>query len=552
MVVEKEKSQWKKQFRKEIKKQPPPKRDALDILKDTLYYPPLQNVFDMPPFQEGMSTEDEQPVAINQPSITTTKSASSSDKSTIKNTLDRVGATLKSIRSAPSEYFYELCVSYVEWCASTKLVGDGTLSGKETKRDATIVKTFFIALLFILPCSYVAYNWYYLLFYEGTKAIPVDFDTSTLFSNSIFRFFFEFVSFPLKLLDGFLFDVIPKQWDKDKNLAPLQSVNFLILFVFILLMFVNYVEGNQQNVGILVVLFLYSFVILKALSFESSLWIWLAIFSLIPLVAVFANISNAINNVSMDISYIFLGLIVFAWGKWGIEYLKNLSPASFSFVGIISNLLYILIRLIFSISFSSFAVYFVEIYLVIYSFFGMMVFDNASFTNLYWRGGLDNFIMRKDSEFYDRTAKHGFIGMLRTITDKMYGRTYWVGLLLLCLIYLIAIPAGVSNYNVKWITEMGIFAIFLFVFLGLWMSKKTDNIAKYDDIQAGTGMANPPQVPMANPPQVPMANPPQVPMANPPQVPIANPPQVPMANPPQVPSMNALSSKDIFNKIATV
>jgi hypothetical protein len=457
---------WKKEFRHSTKKK---KRVAppLNVNEEKLIFPPLQTIYEIPPYKSPLSQEpfigEPEPFIGPLPKPIVEGMDTKKGAAQFKAAVLSAGNAIKKARTYIYDQIYEGCYWFVK--EDIQLLNSKTHketpTENEIKQDASYLQTFIILLLIIPLCVYSTYNWYYLLFFQEGLATPMNFDNSSLVSNPIVSFFLEFVLVPVQLLDLLLFKWIPS-FDSTKNWSPLQSVNFILVLCFIVLFFINYMENQGFNIALLCFVFAYAMGCVYALSVDNKYLFYGMLFCIVPILSALTMMGSVLGEVVqlINIEAIIYLLVICAWGKWAFLHCVSISttPVPPSLVMLILHGLYILIRLIISISLIPLAMMFLNVYILVNSFLGVMRFEKNWISVIQ---GIIPYIRRNDKEFY---KKHG-LESLQFLNNFIYGRFVWVGWIVLCVFYLLQMPSRISSFNLK-----HTLALFLVLLITIFLS----------------------------------------------------------------------------------
>ena len=468
-------SSWKKEFSRNKKKKNKPITAPLNINEEKLIFPPLQTVFDLPPYENQQEEFDEkmvfkkidpQPVVEGMSSKQVTQS--------FKKSLLSAGNAIKKARTYIYDEIYEACYWFVK--TDIQLLNNSkhkeNPSDKQIKRDAKYLQIFIILLLIIPLCVYSSYNWYYLLFFQEGLVRPMDLEGSSIFSDPIVSFILEFILTPVKLLDLLLFKWIPVL-DTSKNISPFQSINYLLILAFIVLFTINYMENQAFNIGLICLIFAYAMAIVYALSLENKFIFYGLILSIVPVISLLSVFGSILGELAqfINIAALIFIIVIIAWGKWAFFHIKSVYTSGVPLtwpVGLFNGLL-ILFRLILSISLVPLAIFFVIFYILRYSFFGIMLFEKNWWSVIQ---GLIPFMKRNDNNFM---VKHNLNEtFLKTITDFMYGRFIWVAYIVLCLFYILQMNV-ISSANLRhslYVVFSGLIIVFSCI---LYLTKRNDS-----------------------------------------------------------------------------
>ena len=376
-------SKWKTEFRKnkKIKTRPP-----LNIQEEKLIFPPLQTIFDLPPLESEIQKETFTTTE-NPPTIEGMSSSGKSFQKTTKKYLNN----FEYIRT----YLYNAIYEYCYWFVKIDIPLLNTEKHKENppekeiKADAKYLQTFVISIMILILSVYASYNWYYLLFFKEGLATTLNFE-NYVFSNYIFNYLFGLVLTPVKLLDSLLFKWIPSL---NTNVSPLQSMNLFFLIFFIFLIFYLLIESNNFNTGI---------------------------------------------------TAIVMAIVIIGWAQWipitAIEWFSP--PLRINFAIAVAFGIWIILRLIISISLVQFAISFIYLYLFVQSFFGVFRFEKNGLSALW---GIFPYIIRKNKDFYENNKFLKFLGKFDRYIDPSI---LWVfPYIVLCLFYLFNLRFNISSFN---------------------------------------------------------------------------------------------------------
>ena len=452
-------------------------KKRLNIQEENLMFPPIQTVFELPPMKtkdpiieplkplsvKKQEKKDKLKNILQQPTVIhegTKEGTKEGMKEGMSESGQKFKQTLKDVQTAISNFteivktysYYALregCYWFVK--EDIQLLGgvnEESPTEEELKTDTDYLMTFVILILILPFCVFSTYNWYYLLFYQDSLTTSMDFDSSYILSNPIVNFFLEFVLVPVKLLDLLLFKWIPSM-DEKKNWSPYQSVNFILILCIIVLFSVNYMQNNVFNIGIICFLIVYGMATVYALSLDSKILFYALLLLFIPVISILTLMGQLLGDAlqSIDINALLLAIIVIAWGKWAFTYVASLFvPPSIppSLVILVLNGLYILFRLIVSISLVKLATTLIGLYLLFNSFFGIMRFEKSLSALLQ---GMIPYIRRKDGEFFQK--HHLQDTLLKFLNDFIYGRFIWIGWIILSLFYIVNIQTNVSSINLQ-------------------------------------------------------------------------------------------------------
>jgi hypothetical protein len=469
--VWKNKTTKERYFRQKMGQEESPPKKILIIEEEKLIFPPLQTVYDRLPYEnsEPKKDENERPPMVEgmtsrrrRKKKTATTTATTSDS--IKASTIVLSDTIKNGKTFIYDSIYEGSYWFVkEDIQLLNKTHQEKQSDENIKKDARYLQTFVTAVLILPLCLYATYNWYYLLFFQESLAVPMDLENSFIVSNPIVNFFLEFVLAPVKLMDFLLFKWIP-EFDTDKTFNPFQSVNFILMFIFIGLFFMNYIENKVANIGVMSLILVYSMAICYALSIDNKYLLagmLLFIGPILTILSLFGKIFGELFE-SVNFEAIIYVVVILAWAKWSFEYLFSMFSSPTippNLVMLVLNGLFILIRLMISIMLVPFSMFLFNMYLLFNSFFGIARFEEKWFSALQ---GIMPFIQREDKNFFD---KHN-LSFLQYFFDFFYGRFIWLGYILLFLFFIIQFPFTLSSFNLK-STMMTLLCSLLVIFISV-------------------------------------------------------------------------------------
>lgn len=454
-MTDENKTIWKNQPNRRIRQNVKLKQNNIEIENENLIFPPLQTVYDRLPIEnsepKNLTSEQndtsEQKKALIEGMKNRKKRKKKANETPIQASTVLLTEALKNGKTFLYDKIYEGCYWFVK--QDIQILNNTTdekLSEDNIKSDAHSLQIFVVSVLILPLCLYATYNWYYLLFFQESLAVPMDLENSFFISNPIVNFFLEFVLAPVKLMDFLLFKWIPTI-DTDKNFSPFQSMNFFLLFTFIGVFFMNYIENKVANMGAVFLILVYTLALCYAFSVNNKFLIagmLLFIAPILTLLSLFGKIFGELFD-SFNFESIIYVVVIVAWLKWSFEYLFSVFSSPTippNLVMIVLNGLYILIRLVISMMLVPFAMFLFNAYLFVNSFFGIARFEEKWLSALY---GIMPFIQREDKSFFET---HN-LSFLQPLFDVLYGHFIWLGYILLSVFFLFQFPFTLKSFNLK-------------------------------------------------------------------------------------------------------
>jgi hypothetical protein len=460
-------TKWRKPKPEEVEDEPPRNKS---IEFDLLTLPPLQTVFDIPEFQndpvvdvDSFVTQTKASVLVRDkakpiPAPTPQKTTAPPPPPSMNDMMANANTKYQEFQNSLPNALYELCYWFVKSdIQQLNSYHPETMSESDLHHDAALLKTFVLIFLSLPLCVWASYNWYYLLFFDEHKVSAMSLKDSWL-GSTIPNFFLEFAVSPIQFFDYILFSWIPST-DPEKDKSPLQSFNLLCLFIFISMFFINYIDNNTSMLAMLSFILIFSIVFMYALT-SQNYYLMIGMFlCLAPLIVVVSLVSEIMGSwiSNFQLSGIIIAIVVIAWAKWGFMFAAGLfippSPPP-NLVILVVSALYALIRLLISLGLTPFTIIAFNLYVMMYSFFGMAYFEPQGMQ----MSGLFDFIHRKDDAFLGgEDAPYWKLG-LRAMFSHISGNLLYVGYILLSFFYLIYGWTQWKSFNVK-ITLSWILAI---------------------------------------------------------------------------------------------